>query len=228
MFSISPHQLGLVFPARKLCALADFLLVNPQACAPVVDRSRSVLRSAPSIGHRRLHFLLLPWLFSLGYFFQLEDFSVHRCNWSCLHQFCSRLCMCSCFVRWRACLAYFPKLRLRLNLPAETATSSCSVLPPFVSLLLDCVCVCLQVDVGLILEPPDQRLEFSSFSSCFVCGLFVTHMRCSIKYVWDSSSDFGHRSFTRDFSCINFYLPLRFQLPNPVPRVNSFPIAMWS
>jgi hypothetical protein len=43
MFSISPHQLGLVFPARKLCALADFLLVNPQACAPVVDRSRSVL-----------------------------------------------------------------------------------------------------------------------------------------------------------------------------------------
>jgi hypothetical protein len=28
---------------------------------------------------------------------------------------------------------------LRLNLPAATATSSCSVLPLFVSLLLDCV-----------------------------------------------------------------------------------------
>jgi hypothetical protein len=43
LFSISPLQLGLVFPAWKLCAPADFLLVSPQARAPVDGRSRSVL-----------------------------------------------------------------------------------------------------------------------------------------------------------------------------------------
>jgi hypothetical protein len=63
------------------------------------------------------------------------------------------------------------------------------------------------VDVGFIFEPSDQR-EFSLFSSCFARGFFVMHMSCSMKCVCDNSSDFGRRSFARDFLCIDFYLLL--------------------
>jgi hypothetical protein len=35
-----------------------------------------------------------------------------------------------------------------------------------------------------VLEPPDQKLEFSRFSY-YSCGRFsVTHTRCSVKYAW--------------------------------------------
>jgi hypothetical protein len=44
-------------------------------------------------------------------------------------------------------------------------------------------CECLQVKVGCVLKPSDQRLQFSLFSSCFARDFFGTHMRCSMKCV---------------------------------------------
>jgi hypothetical protein len=38
-------------------------------------------------------------------------------------------------------------------------------------------------EVGCVIEPPDQRLDFSSFFLCFARDFFVTHIRCSMKYV---------------------------------------------
>jgi hypothetical protein len=50
----------------------------------------------------------------------------------------------------------------------------------------------LHLEADPILKPLDKRFEFFSISSCFVRVFFIMHIRCSIKYVWDSSSDFGH------------------------------------
>jgi hypothetical protein len=136
LFSISPLQLGLVFPAWKLCAPADFLLVSPQARAPVDGRSRSVLLQVTV----RSKYRSSP-----------ADFSVRRCNWSCLHQFCSRLRMCSCFGLVERLLCLFSWTSLVTESSRWDRHQLCSVLPMFVSLLLDCVCGCLQVDTGVIL-----------------------------------------------------------------------------
>jgi hypothetical protein len=65
------------------------------------------------------------------------------------------------------------------------------------------LCVdCLRVEAGHVLEPPDQRFEVSSFSSCFTRGFFVTHIKCSMKCVCDSSSDFDHQILLMTFRAV--------------------------
>jgi hypothetical protein len=129
LFSISPLQLGLVFPAWKLCVPADFLLVSPQARAPVDGCSRSVL--LPGRGP-------VPVSVVAGFVSCSRASCSHLDIYSSLRNFLSAAaigaastssasaCACACAAssfRWRDCLAYFSKLHLRLNLPAETTTS---------------------------------------------------------------------------------------------------------
>jgi hypothetical protein len=111
-----------------------------------------------------------------------------------------------------------PARRLRfpiglLNSSSRSRSQCCFLLAFYdcnsISFLLDFfiksrsqLCVdCLRVEAGHVLEPPDQRFEVFSFSSCFTRGFFVTHIKCSMKYVWDSSSDFGHQNFAHDLPC---------------------------
>jgi hypothetical protein len=59
--------------------------------------------------------------------------------------------------------------------------NACNVVKSFVELPFECEL--LQVEAGIILEPSDERLEFSGFSLYSCGGLSVTPTRCLVKYV---------------------------------------------
>jgi hypothetical protein len=87
------------------------------------------------------------------------------------------------------------------------------------------------VDPGLVLEPPDQMLEFFGFS-LYSCGDFMdTPARCSLKYARGCELHVGLilvviTSHVTLFALIGVSAASR--LPNPVSRSSSLPIATWS
>jgi hypothetical protein len=83
----------------------------------------------------------------------------------------------------------------------------------FGSCCVSSFCRCIP---SLVIKSSDQMLEFFSFFSSFACCLFVTHMRCSIKCVWDSMPDFGSE-----------FRPW-LSMPTRIRGGNSFSIVIWS
>jgi hypothetical protein len=78
------------------------------------------------------------------------------------------------------------QVKLSRTGPSSFSSLSCRVITALAN-GLDCgycsVCCCSLCVSRSYLKPPDQRLEFSSSILFFVHGFFVTHMRCSIKFV---------------------------------------------
>jgi hypothetical protein len=83
----------------------------------------------------------------------------------------------------------------------------------------------------LLLSRRIKRLDFFQFSSCSCGGFSDTLIRCLVKCSWGTEllcslilvADDSHETLQVSivvFRCV-------FQYPNPVPRTNTFSIAMW-
>jgi hypothetical protein len=87
------------------------------------------------------------------------------------------------------------------------------------------------VDPGLVLEPPDQKLEFSGFSLYSSGDFSDTPTRYLLKYARGYELLVGSILIAITMPVTLFALigvSTTSRLPNPVPRSTSLPIAMWS
>jgi hypothetical protein len=101
--------------------------------------------------------------------------------------------LCGLPFQLRAILRFgIPKLWvLQSDLASLISSTKASVFAPLSGhrvkvsplLLVRFVSFCSAGATGLVLEPLDQRHDFSLFWSCFLSGLFISHVRCSVNYV---------------------------------------------
>jgi hypothetical protein len=174
----------------------DFQLLSEQALPYPVSRSsfRSMLGEGARLGSFLINrrFFVLPTKPRTGFRRSAQVHHFHRSECAVRDRFyfgCSSL---PCFPSRGAAVFYARACRdTRIFLLSLSQSVSVWCLSPVADFFAFILCfsvtrracdfysssISVLVEAGLVVEPPDQRLKFSSFSSCFAHGFCVTHMR---------------------------------------------------